>query len=196
MKGDKAESAGENRVQSTPRPRASRGNRVESEPSVPLSYPVGLRFECQRCSRCCADTAERERRIVLLRAEVELIAAAKGMPAAAFALPNNSDEAYPFAMRKVDGRCVFLKGRECTVHRMRPLVCRFYPFKLKASENGGYEFITTLESCPGTGTSSPVRSAFSMGRDLPPGREPITLKKQDGHRELGAGTGDGKTGQV
>ena len=38
-----------------------------------LHYPKNIRFECQRCGRCCGDTPERERKVLMLEREVEQI---------------------------------------------------------------------------------------------------------------------------
>lgn len=116
-----------------------------------MSYPADVRFECQRCSRCCADTEARGRRILLLEAEARVIAEAKGIPLETFAVPSPCTPPYAFSMRKVEGRCVFLRRTECTVYAVRPLVCRFFPFELRRSEPEGYEFVGTEEYCPGLG---------------------------------------------
>jgi len=160
VKGDKGEAGGRNGAGSVSRRRVSGARRGGGKASAALTYPVGLRFECQRCSRCCGDTKTRERRIVLLEAEVGLIAATNRVPSATFALPNAGTQAYTFSMRKVDGRCIFLNGTECTVYEARPLVCRFYPFELRCSENGGYEFIGTEDDCPGIGRGKPLGEGF------------------------------------
>ncbi|MEM2904182.1 MAG: YkgJ family cysteine cluster protein [Candidatus Bathyarchaeia archaeon] len=133
----------------------------KDEIETAVSYPSGLRFECQRCSRCCTDTEARERRIVLLRAEVELIARAKGITPETFAFPNAAvGLPYRFSMKKMGGKCIFLRGTECAVYEARPLVCRFYPFELKRSRRGGYEFTVTREDCPGLGQGRPLPARF------------------------------------
>jgi len=37
-------------------------------------------------------------------------------------------------MRKRKGRCFFLSGSRCSIYRVRPLICKFYPFSLNLRE--------------------------------------------------------------
>lgn len=62
-------------------------------------------------------------------------------------------EPYAYRMRKaVDGKCVFLEGNVCLIYKVRPLICRFYPFGLKDVGNGRYVFSFTDEcACIGKG---------------------------------------------
>jgi Fe-S-cluster containining protein len=55
-------------------------------------------------------------------------------------------------MRKTgaEGKCLFLHGTDCSVYEQRPLVCRFYPFKLSHTLKGEYRFCCTPE-CLGIG---------------------------------------------
>jgi len=50
-------------------------------------------------------------------------------------------------MKKRGGKCVFLYGKACRIYKIRPLICRFYPFSLKKGSNG-YKFEFS-EKCPG-----------------------------------------------
>jgi len=103
-----------------------------------------------RCGICCGDTPEKLRHPLLLDSEAERIAAFTGKPISEFASRVEGREPYTCDMKKTEGKCVFLVGNECTIYSVRPLVCRFYPFELKAAENGQHAFHPTDE-CPGLG---------------------------------------------
>jgi len=47
-----------------------------------------------------------------------------------------------------DGKCFFLKNKQCIIYKIRPLICRFYPFQLKNLGNKRYSFSYT-NKCPG-----------------------------------------------
>jgi Fe-S-cluster containining protein len=115
-----------------------------------FNYPEGTRFECVKCGICCGDTAEKNRHILLLESEVKEISEKTGKKAADFCVEIEGSSPYGFEMRKQqDGKCVFLKNNQCTIYDFRPLICRFYPFELKFSEEQEcYLFKVTLE-CPG-----------------------------------------------
>lgn len=65
-----------------------------------------------------------------------------------FSIPAGK-EPYRHAMKKKEGKCIFLKGTDCQIYPHRPLLCRFYPFWLEKLEEG-YEFKVSKE-CPGVG---------------------------------------------
>jgi len=119
-------------------------------------YPKEIRFECSRCGICCGDTPEKLRHPLLLDDEAEKIAAFVGRPVSEFAERVKGREPYTYDMKKVGGKCVFLAGHECTIYSVRPLVCRFYPFELKAAEKGQHEFHPTDE-CLGLGKGKKLR---------------------------------------
>ena len=123
-----------------------------------FEYPQGLRFKCLKCGICCGDTTEKNRHILLLKSEAEQIAASIGKPTAEFTVKVEGTEPYVYEIRKTakDGKCVFLKSNQCTVYSLRPLICRFYPFELKAVVNRNHEFHPTDE-CPGLGKGRLMR---------------------------------------
>lgn len=73
-------------------------------------------------------------------------------PVETFAAEIKGHEPYVYEMRKTveEGKCFFLEGRNCSVYGLRPLVCKFYPFELRAMEDGKHRFFCTQE-CPGIG---------------------------------------------
>ncbi|MEM3536549.1 MAG: YkgJ family cysteine cluster protein [Candidatus Bathyarchaeia archaeon] len=117
-----------------------------------FNYPRNVRFRCLKCAKCCGDTETRVRRILLLKCEAERIAEAMSKPIVEFAQETEGHAPYVYEMKKTqrDGKCVFLKNERCTIYRLRPLICRFYPFELIIVEEGKHEFRFTME-CPGMG---------------------------------------------
>jgi Fe-S-cluster containining protein len=75
-----------------------------------------------------------------------------GLPIQQFAEPIRGKEPYVYEMKKSTyGKCLFLKDNRCTNYEHRPLICRFYPFELKPSQDKeGYVFGVTFE-CPTIG---------------------------------------------
>jgi len=115
---------------------------------VKLRYPKNIRFECQRCARCCGDTTERKRNILLLEPEVKQISSVTKLEPAEFSATSSGTEPYRYVMKKKEGRCIFLKGIDCQIYPHRPLICRFYPFSFEQLGAEGYEFKVSGE-CPG-----------------------------------------------
>jgi hypothetical protein len=121
-----------------------------------LRYPENIRFECQRCAKCCGDTPERERNILLLEPEVKQISAVMKLEAAEFSNPSSGTEPYRYVMKKKEGKCIFLEGIDCQIYSHRPLICRFYPFSLKGLGAESYEFKVSDE-CPGVGLGKVIK---------------------------------------
>jgi len=57
---------------------------------------------------------------------------------------------YERRMKMILGKCVFLKGPKCSIYRIRPIICRFYPFSLTPSVGGGLR-IAFDPACSGIG---------------------------------------------
>jgi Fe-S-cluster containining protein len=106
-------------------------------------------FECRVCGKCCVEDVRRGRRIVLTRTDALEISSATGIGLSEFA-EENSSEAYPYAIRLVNGRCFFLKpDNKCSIYPVRPLVCRFYPFVM---QKVGETYVFHADPfCPGLG---------------------------------------------
>ena len=116
-----------------------------------FDYPQKVRFECEKCALCCGDTKDRVRRILLLRVEAKSISQKTHKRVNDFAESLDGSELYIYVMKKAEnGKCVFLKGDLCTIYQTRPLICRFYPFELRADENCKHVFAYTDE-CPAIG---------------------------------------------
>jgi uncharacterized protein len=73
------------------------------------------RFKCQMCGNCC-----RLRIVPLTDEDIKRLQAAGHK--------DFTDLAGEPHLRRVQGRCVFLKDDKCSVHECRPDVCRDFPF--------------------------------------------------------------------
>jgi len=115
-------------------------------------YPRKVSFECNGCGLCCGDTEQKTRHILLLESEAKCISEQTCLPIDQFAEPISDKEPYVYEMLKpTNGKCFFLKDNRCTNYTYRPLICRFYPFELKPTQDKkGYIFNFTPE-CPAIG---------------------------------------------
>jgi Fe-S-cluster containining protein len=98
--------------------------------------------------------------ILLLNSEVEKISRKTMKKVDEFAERTKGQEPYVYLMRKtLDGKCVFLKDSLCDIYEDRPLICRFYPFKLDNPRNYDYVF-TYTEECPAIGSGPKLKKIF------------------------------------
>jgi Fe-S-cluster containining protein len=114
-----------------------------------IIYPQGVSWECTRCAKCCGDTSDHIRRIMLLGAEAENISRQTGAQITHFAEATDDSDSYTLVMRKKKGHCIFLKEGACRIYEVRPLVCRFYPVWLK--QEGSSNIFGIDNSCSGFG---------------------------------------------
>jgi hypothetical protein len=123
-------------------------------------YPEGIRFECNRCSLCCGDAKDKVRRIFLLEIEAGIISKESSKAIEDISEKIDGFEPYTSVMKKTkEGRCVFLSDNSCSIYKIRPLVCRFYPFQLQNLKNNQYLFTYTGE-CPGLGKGPLLKRNF------------------------------------
>ncbi|MEM3696736.1 MAG: YkgJ family cysteine cluster protein [Candidatus Bathyarchaeia archaeon] len=125
-----------------------------------FEYPKNIRFKCERCALCCGNTKEKVRHILLLEVEVERIAKKTSKNIGEFAEKIEGAKPYVYLMRKTaEGKCVFLKDNLCSIYRIRPLICKFYPFQLENAKNGKFKFTYTTE-CPNIGKGPKLKRSF------------------------------------
>jgi Fe-S-cluster containining protein len=97
--------------------------------------------------------------ILLRRIEAERIAEKTLKPLEGFAEKIDGFEPYVCKMKKNEsGKCVFLEDKKCAIYPTRPIICRFYPFKLDV-KHGKHTFEYTAE-CPGIGKGPMLRKGF------------------------------------
>jgi hypothetical protein len=125
-----------------------------------FAYPKNIRFHCTKCKLCCGDTRKRARHILLLKKEAEKISKITSKPLKAFSRRIRGRDLYVYEMRKTEeGKCPFLRENTCEIYRSRPLICRYYPFRLRTVRNGKRVFSFTSE-CPGIGTGAILRKNY------------------------------------
>lgn len=125
-----------------------------------LVYPKHVRSRCQRCALCCRDTEHKTRLILLLKTETENIHEKTLMSVDEFAEKIDGFEPYLYVMNKTeDGGCIFPRNESCSIYKVRPLICRFYPFQLRNLRNNRYGFTYTNE-CPNMGKGPCLKRSF------------------------------------
>ncbi len=116
-----------------------------------------LRFECQPdCAKCC----EVEGYVYLSEDDVTRIAAFLNLTQVEFEKQHVYRTKHSRRLRK-PGRgkqCGFLRGKQCSVHAVKPVQCRLFPFwpELVGSRR---EWTRTGAWCPGVGKGSLINIA-------------------------------------
>jgi len=115
-------------------PPRQRPKQVRSKDAI--RYSPRLRWACIRCGNSCRDVGKRKRRILLTARDLARITHITLMEPKQYSVTSRNSPPYTKAMKKVEGKCVFLQGTECIIYEARPLICRFYPFSLVRSPRG------------------------------------------------------------
>ncbi|MFB0561817.1 MAG: YkgJ family cysteine cluster protein [Candidatus Lokiarchaeia archaeon] len=127
-----------------------------------VKFPEGIRFQCQRCARCCAHTEERSRRILLSDLDILRIEKNLALRRENFVEPVQGYYPFGFLMKMVDGKCIFLdENKTCKIYEIRPLICRCFPFWIERKGNL-FEFKTSSD-CPGIGKGNVLEEEFFRG---------------------------------
>lgn len=113
-------------------------------------YSKGLRFECQRCGRCCTRHGEHSF-VYLSETEATAIAGHLGLTDLEFRERYCEVVEGWLTLRTDSPACPFLgEGNTCKVYEVRPVQCSTWPFwteNLKRAEWEG----PLAELCPGVG---------------------------------------------
>lgn len=137
-----------------------------------IQYPANLRWKCVRCTNSCRDVSHRKRNILLTAKDTERIEHVTKQKATQFSIASRGCTPYERRMRKIGGRCMFLRGSRCSIYKARPLICRFYPFYLHRSEDGAFQ-IGFDPACSGIGKGKLLGEEFFLSlvrlarRELP-----------------------------
>jgi Fe-S-cluster containining protein len=125
-----------------------------------FEYPRSVNFKCEKCALCCGDTEVRIRKILLMKLEAERISNKTGKPIAEFANTALGLEPYVYEIKKGTNRkCVFLKNNACSIYKIRPLICTFYPFELRPGRGNTHIFSYTDE-CPYIGRGPKLKKGY------------------------------------
>ncbi|MGB8852567.1 MAG: YkgJ family cysteine cluster protein [Pirellulales bacterium] len=118
-------------------------------------YAGGLRFKCTQCGDCCSGA---EGYVWVNQAEIDAMAARKGMTSAAFESAYVKQVGVRRSLKeRRGGDCVLLDEttRKCTAYEERPRQCRTWPFwdsNLRSPE----AWAEAAEACPGCNKGSLV----------------------------------------
>ncbi len=106
-------------------------------------------FVCLKCGACCTEIEKDSNIVMVTRNEVKRISKISNKVFDEIAEPypgriTSGDKTFTFgwALRRKEGRCIFLNNNRCEVYLARPWICRTYPFmivdgRVCVSECGG-----------------------------------------------------------
>ena len=124
-----------------------------------FEFPEDACFVCEKCGRCCGDTEDKVRHVLLLKSEAEKISKQTSKGIQEFAQEVYGFEPYIYEMKKTEEKCLFLENNRCKIYDIRPIICRFYPFELKNIGNDKYSFLFTTK-CKGIGKGPKIGKPF------------------------------------
>lgn len=111
----------------------------------PYFFDAGMRFECQRCGRCCTG---RPGKVRVDGQQIQRIAS--------FLKLSDHDFAARFLrckktllIERADGSCVFYR-HGCRIYPVRPAQCRTFPFWFSLMRNQ-HRWLKMATECPGIG---------------------------------------------
>ena len=117
---------------------------------------TGLRFECQPgCTNCCTQQGF----VYLTPADLKRIAAFLGLTEAEFERRHIYRTRHLLRLRVPrHTQCHFLREGGCSIHPVKPVQCRIFPFWPELVENKR-EWRKTAGYCPGIGKGELVQIA-------------------------------------
>ncbi len=119
---------------------------MPSDPSTPW-YAKGLRFQCQRCGRCCGGEPGY---VWVTRDEITQMSTHLGISVRDFRSRFLRRVGLRLSLiEKPNGDCILLQNG-CSVYPVRPRQCRTFPFWEDALDNPE-NFQTIIKACPGVG---------------------------------------------
>ena len=110
-----------------------------------------LRFECQRSGNCC----RRPGYVYFTRDDVDAAARFVGLTRGEFVRRHLSVTGRRFVLEVDSAGCRFFDGDGCTIHPVKPLQCRSWPFwpELVRTERA---WRAAARGCPGMGRGGPI----------------------------------------
>jgi Fe-S-cluster containining protein len=120
---------------------------------VEFIYPTALKWACKRCGACCNDPKNRERRILLLKSDLERFLLNELFPNDG-TKPVEGQVPFVAEMKKTNGSCVLLTENGCKLYGSRALLCRMYPFWVERQD--ALLIVRHDDDCPGIGSGEPV----------------------------------------
>ena len=112
----------------------------------------GTAFTCRRCGACCRETEPGSNIVMVGPAEVRAIMERTDLTFDEVVEPypdtireGEREYTLDWAIVREEGRCRFFIDESCSIYKVRPWICRTYPFML---ENGHI----TISPCNGIGS--------------------------------------------
>jgi Fe-S-cluster containining protein len=145
-------------------------------------------FRCTGCGACCSEVSPGSNIVMVAPAEARVVADAAGKTFEDIVEPypefiDGEDGArytFDWCLRREESRCIFLKGERCTVYRVRPWICRTYPFMLDGDR-------LAVSECPGLGMEMSREEACHLAALLL-GRQEAEGAEEEGIRSVMAST--------
>jgi uncharacterized protein len=121
----------------------------------------GLRFQCQPgCTECCTQKGF----VYLAEGDAARIAAFLGIPEAEFERTYVYRTVQRTRLRVPrDSQCWFLREGGCSIHPVKPVQCRIFPFWPELVESRR-EWKKTARYCPGIGKGELVQIEGARGQ--------------------------------
>jgi uncharacterized protein len=118
-----------------------------------------LRFECVRgCTNCCSVTGW----VYVTEDDIRNAAAFVGLPLTDFEAKYVVRSKHTTRWRKPQGaQCHFLGEGGCTIHPVKPVQCRLFPFWPELVENRD-NWNDAAQNCPGIGQGELIQIGAAM----------------------------------
>jgi Fe-S-cluster containining protein len=135
---------------------------LDSAGTFHMDSTPGYRFACvPGCSRCC----DVEGYVYLTENDLQSAAAHLGLSAAEFESRYVYRTRHLIRLRKPKGpekrQCHFRDSRGCSIHAVKPVQCRLFPFWPEMVENVT-AWRETARSCPGIGTGPLIQIGTAL----------------------------------
>jgi Fe-S-cluster containining protein len=113
-----------------------------------------MRFECQSgCNACCEQTGY----VYLAESDIPRIAAFLDLSTGEFEERHvERNKHWTWLRTPLEGSCVFLAEGRCSIHEVKPLQCRAFPFWPELLESR-QQWRETAAMCPGIGKGELVQ---------------------------------------
>lgn len=139
----------------------------------------GFRFECvSGCSNCC----EQKGHVYVTEDDIERAAQFLGMTPPTFEAQYVYRTRNQIRLRKPpDSACFFLVDHRCTIHRVKPVQCRLFPFWPEMIEHPA-QWEAAKSYCPGIGQGELVQigSALETAEQMRSAYPALYAKREDG----------------
>jgi Fe-S-cluster containining protein len=121
---------------------------------IEFYYPASLKWNCIKCGRCCKDIDGWDRRVLLLKKDIDRI---KELGYNNF-YKQVEEGTYIAIMQKNDENCTFFQDNKCKIYLNRAFLCRMYPFYI--DKIGAIFIIYADDTCKGLDEGNVIDEKF------------------------------------